>query len=209
MTRSPRIVLTLGTLAASLIAVAVGHANVRRQTDELGTNANSAAWTVAAPSAAHYRLGALRFDGELYPEAQSLDTAIRAFGRPSSCVEHGPPDTIATWKALGLRGEFTTLGGIPHNGKPQSGCVQPDYVRPDHYDLYGRRWHTDLGVGHGSSVTHLKMLYPAATRYGSDYWLSTRPAPWYGPHARTGLLIAHTHNGRVTGLELSLQAEGE
>lgn len=175
---------------------------------DVAGSATADIWTVAAPSPSHYRLGMLRFDGNPYKKSQSLFTAIQAFGRPSSCVENIAPETFATWAEIGLRGQFDTLGGVPA-GKNQSGCAWPRWVHPDHYDLLDRRWHTDRGIAAGSSVAHLQALYPSATKHGSDYWLSTRPAPWAGPHARLGLLIAHTAAGRVTGLELSLQAQGE
>lgn len=163
---------------------------------------------MSAPSASHYRLGSLRFDGDPSKKSESLFVAIQAFGRPSSCVENGAPDTFATWAEIGLRGEFNTLGGVPA-GKDQSGCAWPRWVQADHYDLLDHRWHTDKGIAAGSSVARLKAFYPSATQHGSDYWLSTRPTPWAGPHARLGLLIAHTAAGRVAGLELSLQAEGD
>ena len=167
-------------------------------------------WTVAASSPAHYRLGSLRFDGDPFRQVrkQTLRTAIRAFGTPSSC-KVGVVLDVAAWSSLGLRGFFTTFGGYPNNGKPRNACAQPAWVYPDHYDLYGSLWHTARGIGKGSTLAQLLNRYPDAERHGSDYWLSTRPTPWGGPHSHWGLLIAHTSNGRVSGLELSLQAQGE
>jgi hypothetical protein len=70
-----------------------------------------------------------------------------------------------TWRRLGLRITFTTLGGFVHSS--DNACNAPGQVYVDVAFVTGKDWRTFAGLRMGDPAAHLKELYPRARRVSS------------------------------------------
>ena len=143
----------------------------------------------------------------------SLAAAIRAFGSPSSCetVKGLPGFASVEWRQLGLLGVFGSYG-IP-GGRA---CQLRRAVVLDNARASGQAWRTGKGLRVGDSVAKLHRLYPNASLRG--YRRDIPPIRGWWLVVRTGFvperfqfpaLLATARGGRVTGLVVTVGAEGD
>jgi hypothetical protein len=151
-------------------------------------------------------LGPLVWNAQTSNRAVSLGDFIRAFGRESSCVVgKSRTNGRVTWQSRGVRGNFTTLGGLPHPS--DTPCTAPAHVQPDTVEVFDAVWRTGRGLHVGDTVVWMSALYPRATLHKDGWWLVTRTNdPLWGTY---GQLVAGIRNGRITYLRLVLHAEGD
>jgi len=164
--------------------------------------------TLIAIDSREFRLGPLVWNWQARNRAVTLRDFIGAFGPESTCVRvpgGSPAEGHVTWESRGIRGDFTTLGNLPHPN--DDACTAPAYVQPDTVEAFGRAWRTSRGLQVGGTIARLHALYPQATLHKDGWWLVTRANdPLWGTF---GELVAGVHNGRVSYLRLVLHAEGD
>jgi len=143
----------------------------------------------------------------------SLAGAIAAFGAPSRCTKVSglPGFASVEWRGLGLRAVFGTygLGGT----RP---CQAVHAVRLDNARASSAEWQTGRGLRVGDSVAKLRKLYPQA--FLRTYPRGIPPVRGWWLVVRTGrvpelyrfpVLLATVRGGRVTGLAVTVEAEGD
>jgi hypothetical protein len=144
----------------------------------------------------------------------TLAGAIRALGVPSSCrrVPGFRSFASVTWSRLGLRMVFGTYGPIPARGP----CAAAGRIVLDSAIATGRRWRTGRGLRVGDPVARLRRLYPRAHRRRflrglrplDGWWLVVRLSRVPDRHF-VPTLLATARGGRVTGLVVTAELEGE
>jgi len=151
-------------------------------------------------------LGPLVWNGQTSKRAVTLGDFIRAFGQESSCaIGKSRAKSHVTWRSRGVRGDFTTLGGLPHSS--DTACTAPAHVQPDTVEVFDAVWHTGRGLRVGDTAVRLSALYPRATRRKDGWWLITRTNdPLWGTY---GQLVAGIRDDRIIYLRLVLHAEGD
>jgi hypothetical protein len=167
--------------------------------------------SVSPPS---IRLGGYRVDRQ-----PTYAGAIAALGRSSSCKRVGgdASHARASWSALGLVIELQTYGGLPAG---KTGCTAPRQMKIHTVRVTSRRWTTSRGLHVGDTVSQLKTRYsaakpakPLAGWYARGYWLATRRVGGYegvgGFRPFAPVLVAETHDGRVTAFVLVIGGEGD
>jgi hypothetical protein len=144
----------------------------------------------------------------------TLAGAIRALGVPSSCgrVPGFRSFASVSWRQLRLRMVFGTYGPVPARGP----CAAAGRIVLDSAFATGRRWRTGRGLRVGDSVAKLRRLYPHAYRKRfvrgirpvDGWWLVVRLSRVPDRHF-VPTLLATSRGGRVTGLVVTTQLEGE
>ena len=155
----------------------------------------------------HYRASARSF-------APSFGAMIAALGRPSRCRLGWPHvkdsaslSSTATWVSLGIRAEFTTLGGFP-DGR-DNGCNSPGFVLIDNALLTGAGWHTRRGLRVGDWLTRLRRLYPRAREHADGWWLQAGRSVVSPPQVNYGQLRALVKRRTVRALVIQIDGEGD
>jgi len=92
------------------------------------------------------------------PASLTLEGAIDALGKPTSCRADGPGEATATWRNVGVRVKLATLGGLP---KGEGGCEAADLIHVVRAVVTGREWTTARGLRVGDSGYRVRRLYPA------------------------------------------------
>jgi hypothetical protein len=160
------------------------------------------------------RLGAYRLDRE-----PTYAGALAVLGRSTSCALVGGDASHArtSWSALGVVIELRTYGGLPAG---ETACNAPREIKIHTVRVIGRRWVTARGVHVGDSVSYLKKRYPSARParrltgwYARGYWLVTRRVGGYegigGFEPDAPVMVAETHDSRITAFVLVVGAEGD
>ena len=143
----------------------------------------------------------------------SLAAAIVAFGTPSRCTKVSGLPSFASveWRGRGLRAVFGTYGS--GGTRP---CRAVHAVRLDNARASSKEWRTGRGLRVGDSVAKLHHLYPQA--FLRTYPRGIPPVRGWWLVVRTGrvpelyrfpVLLATVRGGRVTGLVVTVEAEGD
>jgi hypothetical protein len=116
-----------------------------------------------AASGANRRNLTLRLDLGSAPliagtRVDTFPQAVRAFGRPArlSAVPGSTPSCRASWPALALSIEFSTVG--------RGACATQSLGSWIRVTATGARWHTRAGLYVGASEASLHAIYPDARR---------------------------------------------
>jgi hypothetical protein len=144
----------------------------------------------------------------------TLTGAIGALGVPSSCgrVPGFRSFASVTWRQLRLRMVFGTYGPVP----PRGPCAAAGRIVLDSAFATGRRWRTGRGLRVGDPLAKLRRLYPRAYRKRflrgirpvDGWWLVVRLSRVPDRHL-VPTLLATARGGRVTGLVVTVQLEGD
>jgi len=127
----------------------------------------------------------------------NLSGATAVFGTPTSLTK--TDNTCRPgWRAIGLRINFTNLGG---GDSCQFGSVQT-------VSAFGKVWRTTRGLKIGSSTRTLRRLYPGAVRKGRSYRLIGAKSI-FGDGRRYSVLAARTDGKQVKSFRLFVGAAGE
>ena len=130
----------------------------------------------------------------------TVGAALDAFGEPSSRRRFGDTACKLAWHGLGVKVLFANFGG--------GGACQEDLGRAQTARAYGDRWRTVKGLRIGHRLARLRRVYPAATRHGRSWWLSTAVS-FIGETHRYPVLAATVRRGRVGSFSLQIGAAGD
>jgi hypothetical protein len=148
------------------------------------------------------RIGSLRTTSETSPP--TITRAIAAFGRPSSTKRLSRVACRLSWRTLGLRATFVSLGtAFP----TKTTCVQRlGVLQTATVNSSGLR--TQGGLRVGDSVAQLKQLHPDAYFREGGFWLATAPTVIGSTEEsqRTWVVRALASGGIVRRLGLRIQA---
>jgi hypothetical protein len=162
-----------------------------------------------------------RLEMQKRPRSVTYRDAINALGRPSSCrLVNGPASAVATWRAVGVRLDLVTLGGMPRG---RTGCNSPGRIQISSASVTGPGWETEDGLSIGDTTADVRSLYPRAIfkgrqrRYGFPapaYWIvHVRQRCVIGicrsPYETVPRLIARIRNDRVSAFYFPVGAQGE
>src|SRR5215207_4356744 len=155
------------------------------------------------------------------PRAVTYRDAISALGRPSTCRLVGSPTVaVATWRAIGVRLELVTFGGMPRG---RTGCNTPGRIMISTASVTRRSWETEEGLRIGDTSVDVRSLYPGAI-FKSRPSMYGFPAPAYwivhvrqrcvigicsSPYKTAPRLIARIRNDRVTAFYFPVGAQGD
>ena len=137
----------------------------------------------------------------------TIARAIEAFGRPSSTRRTSRVACTLSWRKLGLRATFVSLGGaFPTTATcvARLGVLQTATV-------YGSALRTQGGLHVGDSVERLKELHPEAYFQDGSFWLATAPAVMGSTSRsqRTWMVRALADGGLVRRIGLRVGAAAE
>ena len=152
----------------------------------------------------------------------SVQSAIKAYGRPSSCRVVGSSNhAVFRWQRRGIVIDAWTYGGMPAD---ENGCISPDLIHISEIRLTSERWRTAFGLRIGDPTIKLRRLYPRARYYSgkerfqrAEYWLVTKHGPCTGTCSAfedehgvdSPRLTAQIRNGRVIAFWLPVFGQGE
>ncbi len=148
------------------------------------------------------RIGSLRTASKAPPP--TITRAITAFGRPSATKRTSRVACTLSWRKLGLRATFVSLGSA---FPPKTTCVGRLGVLQT-ATAYGSGIETQAGLRVGDSVARLKELHPEAYFQDGCFWLATAPTVIGSTSRdqRTWTVRALADGGVVRRLGLRIQA---
>jgi hypothetical protein len=150
------------------------------------------------------RIGSLRTASKL--RLPSIARAITAFGRPSTTKRTSRVACTLTWRTLGLRATFVSLGGAYPT---KATCVARVGVMQT-ATVFGTGLKTQGGLQVGDTVDRLRELHPEAYFQDGCFWLATAPAVMGSTSRsqRTWIVRALTDSGIVRRIGLRIGAAG-
>lgn len=160
--------------------------------------------TVGAPAMAATSFTVRTEDGFVtsigtFRTADSLERAVRVFGRPTSMRRVGMAEVCdVRWNRLGLRTSWVTFGA----GDP---C---DVGRLQNARATGNGFRTAAGVRVGSASRTIRTKHPGARFVRGTWWIATARFP-AGDGEPSPTVQATVRGGRVTGLSLFVGAAGD
>jgi hypothetical protein len=167
-------------------------------------SADTATPTIQWAGDAVTRIGSLRTASKLQPP--SIARAIVAFGRPSATKRTSRVSCTLSWRTLGLRATFVSLGGAYPT---KTTCVARLGLMQT-ATVFGTGLQTQGGLQVGDTVDRLKELHPEAYFQDGCFWLATAPAVMGSTSRsqRTWIVRALALGGIVRRIGLRIGAAG-
>jgi hypothetical protein len=165
--------------------------------------ASSAAYTIRVGAG-----GVISNVGPWSMSNPSLMSAQQSFGAPSIKRPKRPgfaggpvADCEAVWSSIGLSVVFSTLSIEPGSCNPAKVIWTAR--------ITSRKWQTWHGLRVGDPSSRVLRDHPWASLHGGLWWLASTAVPWGSQPYRIATVIATVRNGRVSGFDLWVQAQGE